>query len=737
MAPRALAVRLVALAAFFAVALPLTASAQHSVAREWNEQLLDGIRGDLARPTVHARNLFHVSTVMYDAWAAYEPGATPWLLGRTVGNFTAPFYGMPEPADRHAAQEEAISYAAYRLLRERFANSQTAAATLARFDELFIDELGYDPSFTSTDYRDGSAAALGNYIARSMIEFGLQDGANEANGYKNRYYEPINPPLRPIEPGNPDLVDPNRWQPLELQVFIGQSGFISSPAFLSPEWGEVIPFSLDDGHKATYPREGYAYEVYNDPGAPPYLGPAGTDPESEEYKWTFALVAAWSGHLDPSDGVMWDISPGASGNIPLSELPTDLAAYHDFYDLEDGGDPGTGRALNPYTGMPYAPNLVPRGDYTRVLAEFWADGPSSETPPGHWFTILNYVHDHPAFERRFRGTGPVLDDLEWDVKAYFALGGAMHDVAICAWGVKGYYDYIRPVSAIRYMADRGQSSDPMGPGYDPHGIPLVPGAIEVVLAGDPLAGPGDVNVGKIKLWAWRGPTVITDPETDEAGVDWILAEDWWPYQRPTFVTPPFAGYISGHSTYSRAAAELMTLLTGDEYFPGGMGEFFAPQNEFLVFEEGPSVDVTLQWATYSDASDQTSLSRIWGGIHPPADDIPGRLIGATLGVEAFEYAEKFFQGQVDPPLNVATLRTYPNPVSPRGVVTLEINRTTEALTASLYDITGRKVRGESPPYSSGRFVAWEVGNLNPGVYFLRVDGDGWDAAKKIVVADPR
>jgi hypothetical protein len=75
----------------------------------------------------------------------------------------------------------------------------------------------------------------------------------------------------------------------------------------------------------------------------------------------------------------------------------------------------------------------------------------------------------------------------------------------------------------------------------------------------------------------------------------------------------------------------MTLLTGDEYFPGGMGEFHAKKNEYLVFEEGPSVDVALQWATYRDASDQCSLSRIWGGIHPPIDDIPGRIIGMKIG----------------------------------------------------------------------------------------------------------
>jgi len=90
----------------------------------------------------------------------------------------------------------------------------------------------------------------------------------------------------------------------------------------------------------------------------------------------------------------------------------------------------------------------------------------------------------------------------------------------------------------------------------------------------------------------------------------------------------------------------MTLLTGDPFFPGGMGEFHVKKNEFLVFEEGPSVDLTLQWATYRDASDQTSLSRIWGGIHPPADDIPGRLIGEKIGVSAFLQAERYFLGKI-------------------------------------------------------------------------------------------
>ena len=95
-----------------------------------------------------------------------------------------------------------------------------------------------------------------------------------------------------------------------------------------------------------------------------------------------------------------------------------------------------------------------------MIAEFWADGPDSETPPGHWNTLANYVTDHPLLERRLGGEGPVLDPLEWDVKLYLALNGAVHDAAICAWGLKGHYDYVRPITAIRHMAGLGQSPDP-------------------------------------------------------------------------------------------------------------------------------------------------------------------------------------------------------------------------------------------------------------------------------------
>ena len=610
-----------------------------SVAREWNDVLLDAIRNDFARPTVHARNLFHASAAMYDAWAVYDATASTYLLGKQVGGVACDLAAFTAPDDVHPAREEAISYAVYRLIDHRFVNSPGNANIMAAANGL-MQTLGFDPGNTSMAYAGGSAAALGNYIADCYIQFGLQDGANEANDYANVAYMPVNPAVEPELPGNPNIVDLDRWQPISLTLFIDQAGnpINSEPEFLSPEWGQVQPFALTDADKTTYQRDGFDYEVYFDPGMPP----TSAGPLSAEYKWGFALVAIWSSHLDQSDGVMIDISPASLGNI--QQFPLDASEYPQFYDLLEGGDPSTGYASNPVTGAPYAPQMVPRGDYARVLAEFWADGPDSETPPGHWFVIMNEVNEHPDFVRRFGGAGPELGPLEWNVKSYFALGGAMHDSAIAAWGIKGWYDYIRPLSSIRAMADRGQSSDPLLPSYDVDGIPLEPGYIELVEAGDPLAGAADEHVGKIKLYTWRGPDYIVNPRFEQAGVGWILAENWWPYQRPSFVTPPFAGYVSGHSTYSRAAAEVLTALTGSEYFPGGMSGFEVTANEFLVFEEGPSVDMTLQWATYRDASDQCSLSRIWGGIHPPADDIPGRMIGEQIGVQAFDFAAGYFDG---------------------------------------------------------------------------------------------
>jgi len=571
-----------------------------SVARQWNEALLDAIRRDFPAPTVHSRNLFHTSAAMWDAWAAYEPEAAGVFVDEDLA-----------ASDVAAARDEAISYAAYRVLESRYARAIGASDSLPEFDRM-MEALCYPTDVTLTT--GNSPAALGNRIAQTILAATADDGANEQAGYAGDY-QPVNEPLVVAESGT-TMNDPNRWQPLRLEQQISQNGIaVENPeqVFVGPHWGHVTSFALP-------PDDGRGVPI--DPGPPPHLG----DPESDQaFKDSAVEVIRFSSTLDPRQGITIDISPGTLGNNTL------------------GTDDGHGHPLNPVTGAPYEPDPVNRADFGRAIAEFWADGPSSETPPGHWNTLANTVSDDLDPELRIGGTGPVVDRLEWDVKLYLALNGANHDAAIAAWGAKGYYDYVRPISMIRYMGGLGQSSDPAGPSYDPEGLPLVPDLIEVVTAESSAPGERHAalagHVGEVAIRAWSGNP--DDPETELGGVDWILAVDWVTYQKPTFVTPAFASYVSGHSSFSRASAEVMSAFTGSEYFPGGLGEWTIPAGSFK-FETGPEHDVVLQWATYADASDQAGISRLYGGIHVSADDLAGRRMGADCGRAAWERARMYY-----------------------------------------------------------------------------------------------
>ncbi len=715
------------------LSLAVPSAAQHSTARLWNEVLLDAIRSDFARPTVHARNLFHLSVAQYDAWAAYDGGASPYVLGEGMAGVACPFE-RTALTDEPGGDQTAMSYAAYRLLVHRFADSPGIRRTAPSIAAA-ARATGVDPTRTSTDYGLG-APELGNYLAHCLIEGGLRDGSNESEGYGNRFYTPRNDPLRIQLPGNPTLTDPNRWQPLTLTTFVDQSGNPidrNTPDFIGAEWGSVLPFALRADDRVVRSRGDHFYTLYHDPGPPPLMDARSSEPDaSAGYSSGFELVARWSAHLDPSDGVLWDISPGALGN--LGALPASDSDAALFYH-RDGTTPGVGHPLNPHTGAPYAPQIVARGDYTRVLAEFWADGPSSETPPGHWFVLLNDVSDR-LNSKRIEGMGSNLDALEWDVKSYLALGGAMHDAAIAAWGIKGWYDYVRPVSALRAMATRGQRSEPSAPDYHPHGLVLEPGFAHRIASGDSLAGDNGEHVGKIKVWAWRGTE--TDPldlRWLDSGVGWVRAEEWWPYQRPSFVTPPFAGYVSGHSTFSRAAAEVLTLLTGDPFFPGGLGEYVIPRDTFLVFESGPSVDLTLQWATYRDAADQCSLSRIWGGIHPPGDDLPGRRIGEVVGTAAFRAAQRLFDGQgVRSESALDHLVARPSPSRAGQTVHLAHDAQTP-VDVIIVDALGRVVARRS--FEPSEPAAFSTRGWAAGLYLARVTAAGRAATTSFVVIGAR
>lgn len=592
----------------------------YSIARNWNERALEGIRMDTPHPPGQARNLFSFSVCMYDAWAAYDSNAVGFVYR---GKHTAP--------DVALARREAISYAMYRMMLERHAFSRTAT-NQAEANPLFMSRLGYDTNNVSRD--TSTPAGVGNSIYDAVSAWFINDGSRQTNGtpfpaanppvaYPDypvghpRRYAFANGMMNPFLAGTTDgtnntLVDVNKWQRLIVAGSIDQNGFPQNPlqGFLGAQWLWVRTFSLGrvDPEKP-----------WIDPGPPPFLN----SPSAEYFKSNLVEVIRYSSQLTMQDGVMVDISPATIGNNSL------------------GANDGSGYTLNPVTGQPYASNVVLRGDFTRSLTEFWADGPSSETPPGHWNSIANHVSDDMT-TFRIGGTGSQVDRLEWDVKLYFTLNAAVFDAGCAAWAVKRHYNGWRPISAIRYCGGLGQSSDPGLPSYHTNGLPLRTNLIELVTDATVASGRhAGLTPGKIAVFCWPGQPEF--PDTETSGVKWIHAENWTAYQKRTFVTPGFPGYISGHSTFSRAAAEAMTGITGSKWFPHGLGTYTLPS---LVNEAGPTRPVTLQWASYYDAADQVGLSRIWGGIHPPADDFPGRVVGSQVGQSAWALARKFFDGSV-------------------------------------------------------------------------------------------
>ncbi|MEM9115362.1 MAG: vanadium-dependent haloperoxidase [Myxococcota bacterium] len=578
-----------------------------SIARQWIEHLLNAVRRDIPEPTVHARNMYHLSAAMYDIWAAFDDEAAQLFIDERP----------PMPADLDAYLDTAISFAAYRLLTHRYTPAEGGEVSTDCFDR-YMDARGFDISDTSVE-GDGPVA-FGNRVAAVLIGEGQNDGSNEAGDYAAPPgdYESLNPILVVAQAGavrsfEADQLNPAVWQRLELPEQRTQNELIlesNLQEYIGPHWRDVTPFAL------VRPGPG---QTYFDGGEGPGFGPSliGTITELIEKE---AL-------LDLDLGIMIDVSPGGYGNNSL------------------GLNDGTGYDTNPVTGQPYQPVMVNQADFGRLMAEYWADGPNSETPPGHWNSIAHFVTDDPNFEPLFEGT-ETLGRLEYDVKLHLALNGALHDAAITAWELKREYETSRPITLIRHMAELGQSTEASAADYDPAGLPLVDGLIERITPESVAPGERHFHlrpyVGEIAVRGWLGEP--SDATSEVGGIDWIRALDWVPYQARTFVSPAFPGYTSGHSTFSRAAAEVLALFTGSPWFPNGVQEFFIGQNEFLKFEEGPSADVRLQFASYYDAADQAGQSRIWGGIHIEADDFVGRTTGSAAGIGAFERAKALFEG---------------------------------------------------------------------------------------------
>ena len=218
-------------------------------------------------------------------------------------------------------------------------------------------------------------------------------------------------------------------------------------------------------------------------------------------------------------------------------------------------------------------------DRQKMISEYWSDGPNSEQAPGHWALFAQLVSARDHHS---------LDD---DVKMFFALTNAIFDAGISAWGAKRAYDSVRPVTAI------------------------------------PLLFKGR------KIRAWGGPGKGT-VEMD--------GSQWMPYQLASFPTPPFPDYVSGHSTYSAAAARILSLWTGSDQF--GYSVNLAPGGSRIEPGVTPAHAIVLRWGTFTDAANEAGMSRRYGGIHFRGADLAGRLLGRLVAFEAWTKAQTYFDG---------------------------------------------------------------------------------------------
>jgi hypothetical protein len=172
---------------------------------------------------------------------------------------------------------------------------------------------------------------------------------------------------------------------------------------------------------------------------------------------------------------------------------------------------------------------------------------------------------------------------------FFALNNALMDAAIAAWECKRFYDYVRPITAIRFL-----------------------------FAGRPIE-------------AWGGPY---------RGTQTIDGGDWLPYQPGTFLTPPFAEYVSGHSTFSAAAAEVLARFTRSDFF--GYGVVLPPGSSRIEPGVTPAKPVVLFWPTFSAAAAEAGWSRRYGGIHFRDGDLEGRRLGRRVGAAVWKEAMRLF-----------------------------------------------------------------------------------------------
>jgi hypothetical protein len=511
-----------------------------SVVVRWNQAALEAIRDSPPRPTVNSRALFLLHTSMYDAWSSYGPVASSTQLG---GQLRRPTAEHNDPNKRAA-----VSYAAYAALLQLFpAYEQRTGAFAAQ-----MKGLGLPTDAATLASRDaGTAAGIGNIAAETLLNARLSDGSNQTNDYAEVLSATYPAPYLPANSADPaasntvggPAFDPARWQPLRVP-----NGKVTDP---------LTGFPLaDDADPSTYADQKFLT---------PHWG--GVTP--------FALAA------------------GAEVRPPPPPRPGSDAPYTDALGVTMSSDEAYRKQADEIVQL--TAQLTER---QKVMAEYWADGPDSVTPPGHW----NEFAADLSYKYRY--------GIDEDVKLFFALNGALLDSAIACWESKRFYDFIRPISAIRHLYSGA----------------TVPG--------------------------WAGPG---------RGTQTMPGASWRPFQSLTFVTPAFSEYTSGHSTFSAAAAEVLRGFTGsDQLFDGVtqvphdryrdgvsdfVGEFIAPPDSLTIEPGLPSQPVVLRWLTLKQAADEAGFSRRYGGIHFQDGDLYGRRIGEQIGRRALQRAAEYWTGQ--------------------------------------------------------------------------------------------
>jgi hypothetical protein len=277
----------------------------------------------------------------------------------------------------------------------------------------------------------------------------------------------------------------------------------------------------------------------------------------------------------PPGPLSWQPLPGQSFSVPhwRQVAPFALASASQFQPPGPGlkkSDGSYDKAVKAIVDL-----SAKLDDRSKARAEYWADGPKSEQPPGHWVLFAGAVS-------RKR-----VQSIDQDAQLNFALSNALHDAAITAWNAKRHYDFIRPVTAVRTS-----------------------------------------QKGKL-IKAWGGPG---------QGTQVIPAEQFRSY----IPTPPHPDYVSGHSTFSAAASQVIRSFTGSDGL--GLTVNFAAGSSFVEPGSVPAATVQLGWSTLTAAAAEAGLSREYGGIHFRDADAHGLNLGRAVGTNTWNKAQTYLRG---------------------------------------------------------------------------------------------